>query len=779
MLIAGPDTRVVELRIPDVPGTPPEVAVDSVAAVDVAGDGVGRLVRPADRLRRPAPGPVLNAAGRPLSRTVEGYLWGGMIAGRLSTVVWALLFPFTLANAAAWMLPPTPTGSRAGRWVSTGAKAVLRLAGLLLTVLLIGQLGALSEGVAEALPLLPWARVLTAVLPVLLLVVCVLAGVSSVRWRVNSGARRPAQRPNPLAGLPGVGAAIDPAAPALRAPHLVAALAMLAWMALGGVAGPAGGAASLTGWWCAAALLGLAGLGTLALDDPNGTGPWRTLSPTPRRMGIAAAVAVVLAAAVIRLWIEPNPLAGSTPAGATTAGATVVVVAAALAGCCVLFGLLLVPAALLARGDWAALPAESRPWAGGWLAAPVLALAVALGIGIGAGLSVIAGLIVRGAVAGTMPAPTMYQDVTIGWGVTGALSVPLAVGLGGAAVLRGLLAGRTERAVPPEVPLLHAGRPADAALAARAWWWAAWQRRHAHQAVLTLTAMVPIGFVISTLLRRRAPEPAWSQPLSVLGLLTLGVLLGALLRSLYLAGRRPLATRRGGALIDLVRYWPRAVHPIVPPCPALKAVPELADRAAEYLDDPSTRVVLAGYGHGGMLAAAVASRLLATLPDRDRARVGLLIAGAPIRWAYARAFPAVLPATGLAELYADLNGRWRSLCRGTDPVGGGATTWRRQEFDGTLIGVGLRPDGTEGALSPAIAGPTGALVLGGDHWLPDPQHGPVAGRRWTPGLRTHGDYCADPEWDRAVACAAGLASPGQKSTEFPVFRLPARQPAAR
>lgn len=777
MLIPGPDTRVVELRIPDVPGTPPEVVVDSVAAVDVAGDGVSRLVRPADRLHRPAPGPVLNAAGRPLSRTVEGYLWGGMIAGRLSTVVWALLFPFTLVNAAAWMLPPTPTGSPAARWIGTGARAVLRLAGLLLTVVLIGQLGALSAGVAEALPLLPWAGVLTAMSPVLL-VVCVLGGVSSVRWRVNAGTGRPAQRPNPLAGLPGAGAAIDPAAPALRAPHLVAALAMLAWMTLDGVSGPAGGAASVTGWWCAAALLGLAGLATLALDDPSGTGPWRALSPLPRRIGLAAAVAVVLAAAVIRLWIEPNPLTGSTPAGATMAGDTVVVVAIALAGCCVLLGLLLVPAALLARGEWTALPAESRPWAGGWLAAPVLVLAAAVGIGIGAGLSVIAGLIVRGAAAGTVPVPAMYQDVMIGWGVTGALGVLLAVGLGAAAALRGWLAGRSERAVPPEVPLLHAGRPADAALAARAWWWAAWQRRHAHHAILTLTAAVPISFAVSALLRRGDPRPAWSEPLSVLGLLTLIVFLGALLRSLYLAGRRPLANRRGGALIDLLRYWPRAAHPVVPPCPALKAVPELADRAAEYLDDPSTRVVLAGYGHGGVLAVAVASRLLAALPERDLDRVGLLIAGAPVRWAHARAFPAVLPATGLAELYADLNGRWRSLCRGTDPVGGGATTWRRQEFDGTLIGVGLRPDGTEGALPPAIAGPTGALVLGGDHWLPDPQHGPIAGRRWSPGLRTHGDYCADPEWDRAVACAAGLALPGQKTTEFPVFRLPARQPAA-
>ena len=57
----GPDTRVIELRVHGLMGTSRETLVDAVAAVDVAGDGVGRVVRPADRLRRPAPGPVLPA----------------------------------------------------------------------------------------------------------------------------------------------------------------------------------------------------------------------------------------------------------------------------------------------------------------------------------------------------------------------------------------------------------------------------------------------------------------------------------------------------------------------------------------------------------------------------------------------------------------------------------------------------------------------------------------------------------------------------------------------
>src|SRR6202012_1693364 len=111
-VIPGPDTRVIELRIHGVRTTSPESLVDAVAAVDVAGDGAGRVVRPADRLRRPAPGPVLNADGRPLPRTLEGYVWGGLTSGGAAKAVWALLFPFSLANVSSWMLPPVPEHNR-------------------------------------------------------------------------------------------------------------------------------------------------------------------------------------------------------------------------------------------------------------------------------------------------------------------------------------------------------------------------------------------------------------------------------------------------------------------------------------------------------------------------------------------------------------------------------------------------------------------------------------------------------------------------------------------
>jgi hypothetical protein len=73
-----------------------------------------------------------------------------------------------------------------------------------------------------------------------------------------------------------------------------------------------------------------------------------------------------------------------------------------------------------------------------------------------------------------------------------------------------------------------------------------------------------------------------------------------------------------------------------------------------------------------------------------------------------------------------------------------------------MIGVGFRTDGSSGPLSAARPTESGAYILGSDHWLPDPQLKPVPGLRWSPGVRGHGDYHADPEWDEAVAIAAGL-----------------------
>jgi hypothetical protein len=473
----------------------------------------------------------------------------------------------------------------------------------------------------------------------------------------------------------------------------------------------------------------------------------------------------------------PNRLVGTDT--------TVQFVAVALASVCVLLAVLLVPTALLARKQWADQPKALRPWAGGWMAAPVLAIAAALGGGFGSGI----GLFVRTVLGdSSLVVPGGYAYITLLWGIAGLVGL-VALVIGGLVLAtRRALAKRGGRGMPAEVPLLHSDRPGDAMTAAKGWWLAGWARKSAPVVLLGLAGIVGLGAILAVLLRNEQVLPSSISTgtglgqvaalLAGFGVVVLAALAGGLLGEVYQAARNPNSARKLGGFSDLACFWPREAHPVVPPCYALKVVPELAARAAEYLAEPSTRVVLTGHSQGSVLVAVAASRLLAILPPQQTERLGVVVAGSPIQTAYVRAFPAVLGYAGLAELYTDLGGRWRSLCRGTDPIGGGVTTWNRQVFHGQLIGVGLVPDAQSGALPAATVSPTGALVLGGDHWLPDPERGPFPGRRWAPGLHRHSDYYSDPEWDRAVACAAGMESPSMTTSHPALFRLPGRGSAA-
>lgn len=765
MVAAGADTRVVELRVHGVMGTTPESLVSSVAAVDVAGDGVGRVVQPADRLLRPAPGPMLRAEGQSIPRVVEGYSWGAMTSGGAAKAAWALLFPFALANVAHWMLPPIPSGHRLAGRLALTARTLLRLAAVLLTMLLVTQAAVVSLDLLAAQCLAPGSPCLAGVVPdwlretylvrplvglaPVLLTILVLHRISCVAWEVGSGVpvgNPPPTPPNKRVQLPGTNLVADPDTPTLRALHLVAALATVALLPLGGPFAIPDETLPAALWTLAVLLLVVALLGVLLLDDPTGAEPARAgawlrtaLGPWTRRVLFVVGGALVAAAAASR-----NPLAGPLPEPLTGTEATVEAVAAALIVLVVLLGVLLVPAALIARREWRGRPRELRPWAGGWMTAPVVAVAALLGGGFGAGL----GIAVRKLLGleGTS-VPPGYGPVTLLWGagaVLGAVVVCVALPF---------VALRLHTIRSDEATLLHAARPAETPT--RAWRLASWQREHLHQVVLACAAVLCAGAAVAVYLRF-AGTPDWLRPLSTIGVFALGALAGGLLRAVHNAARAPETGRRLGVLADLACFWPREAHPIVPPCYATKVAPELAARTVEHLRVPGTRVVLIGESHGSLLVAVAAARLLNSLNEPERRRIGMVTVGSQLQWAYTRAFPAVLPFSALGTLAAELGTRWRSLCRGTDPLGGAVTTWRRQVYEDTLLGMGLRPDGTAGPLAAAERSPSGALVLGSEHWLPDPMLGPFPGRRWAAGVQAHGNYAADPEWDRAVALAAGL-----------------------
>ena len=154
-------------------------------------------------------------------------------------------------------------------------------------------------------------------------------------------------------------------------------------------------------------------------------------------------------------------------------------------------------------------------------------------------------------------------------------------------------------------------------------------------------------------------------------------------------------------------FWPRAVHPLAPPCYAERAVPEVVDRIrlltghltdeptdiarlkyqaglpdlerTQRLTVPPGPLLLTGYSQGSVIAPAVVAQLPAeVLPD-----VALLTLACPAQRLYGRAFPAYFGQRQLAELAGLLDattpdqnpgpdqppGRWKNLRRRSDYIG--------------------------------------------------------------------------------------------------------------
>lgn len=205
---------------------------------------------------------------------------------------------------------------------------------------------------------------------------------------------------------------------------------------------------------------------------------------------------------------------------------------------------------------------------------------------------------------------------------------------------------------------------------------------------------------------------------------------------LFALGRRAYsdsATRRTvGILWDIGTFWPRAAHPLAPPCYAERAVPDLVSRVHGWCAETGGRLVLSGHSQGSVLTVA-AARQLSSGVARDH--VALLTYGAPVLRLYARFFPAYFGPTELTKTHAALAG-WRNLWRRTDPIGG-PTRVPAVSQDGEW------PVDSDPPLSdPSTYG------RGPAHTLPDP-------------LLGHGEYAADPRyaaerawlWERMAAAS--------------------------
>lgn len=156
---------------------------------------------------------------------------------------------------------------------------------------------------------------------------------------------------------------------------------------------------------------------------------------------------------------------------------------------------------------------------------------------------------------------------------------------------------------------------------------------------------------------------SWVVGLTAVGLVTL----------VWQAYRNEALRKVVGVLWDLGTFWPRAAHPLAPPCYGERCVPELVARITQ-LTEQGHGVVVSGHSQGSVLAAAT----LLKLPAERASRVALLTHGSPLQRLYGRFFPAYFDAGQLGVLAARLP-RWRNLWRLTDPIGGPIDPVERHE----------------------------------------------------------------------------------------------------
>jgi hypothetical protein len=239
--------------------------------------------------------------------------------------------------------------------------------------------------------------------------------------------------------------------------------------------------------------------------------------------------------------------------------------------------------------------------------------------------------------------------------------------------------------------------------------------------------------------------------IALISALVAGVLV-TLLRSAYSS---PTDRRIIGALWDVATFWPRAVHPLAPPCYGERAVPEVVDRvrlltgrghrgpgdSVQLVSDaeqpdlsrstglvmPAGPVLLTGYSQGSIIAAAV----IAQLPADVRRDVALLTLACPARRLYGRAFPEYFSDDQLDTLNvlvggaAGTAGRWRNLVRRSDYLGSWIFRDPEPRLDPDDMLHNIDQPGWDPVVLVPDRNPTPPPVHRHDGWWQDPRGGEV------------------------------------------------------
>ena len=764
-----------ELRVHGVAGTAPESVLEHPHAAQVAGNEDAGFLRRLWEARSVS-------ADTPRRRR-EAYSWGGLTSGDNTRALWLLLLPFMLLNVAFYMTPyrrPPGSTDRTDRRRDRAAAAVQRVLALSFTVTftlttigvamdLVGwQCAAGRPQGADVcgtswLSWLSWAWLdqpgrqvaVTALAP--LAVAGLLWGLAGSTWNRMESVEITQERPGyeteictPLEDramwngratvrrlravhvatavtLPGVFALATlgwRTAWPLLVPQLVLLAVMLilviapgAWSrrtpAADSAANPeqkqrqrAGEQRDRYHWMPRIALV-LTGAALVAVwvgdtVEPVGTLPWLVM--TVQGLFVAQALALlVLLVICVRLAARAAEVRGDGP----PAGAP----------------------------DPADRPVDPRPaWRG--LAMPAVAmLAWVLAGGFSAGVvlrtaQTLGTPVARGQRSGEpypLVVPTAYQWVAVA-----------ALALGVVAVLVGVVAwwrlGRSTAMAPTVEQAYGAAARANPERRdeiARAWARATALRAEVERALgvlLVLTVVVLVAGVVGFMSYGPRLLSEASPLVAVASLALTGFVVGLLAvgRQAY---RNPATRRSVGIIWDLGTFWPRAVHPLAPPCYAERALPDLMRRLRHLT--MGGRVLLSCHSQGSVLGAA----LLLQIERPASARTALLTYGAPLARIYARFFPVYFSREALTRLGlflsddpADHTGRtawrWRNLHRPSDPIGGAVFVDRLPVF-------------------PRAAHP-GADPGDVDRPLLDPVFPRAAGDPCYPRIRGHSRYFTDP-----------------------------------
>jgi hypothetical protein len=765
--------RVVELRVHGVSGTPPEslLEVDDVQLVNID---------PADPRREPLTG--FYRAEDPQRRLdhngdhtpeayLEGYAWGGLTSGEPSRALWLLLLPFALVNIAPRLRPPGRPGS-----VRTVAVllTLFRLLALALTAtftvatagigvdLLAWQCG----GEAGRCPILPTELALEAwtpgqrlllglVLPVAVLyAVYLLSRATAGRYEQTGDGTAPADDPSADDPDPGTTHRWlwrgDYMVRRQRSVHLQVGLLAVTVLLCGSLADPAYRRTAV------AVALGTVALGALLLAVPAMVGRRRTprLWWVPRLLWAPTTASIALAA-----WPLATDPAAVRPDRGGALGAYDAMITGLFATQLALIVLILAVVLVLRRRT--PEPERSRQAMGGFGAVLVAALASLLGAVYSAGMYIFAahalsfGALVpdlEGAPRGTalLLPPSLQVAAVAALGATLITAVAVLLALPGALTgwqrsryTAGLLAVFPDRSAPPPLP----GR--DDAI--KKIFWRAGLVDRAPVVLARLLGVLTVGAVAVTALlvaalfddTARATVAAIAD-LTWLATLGAYVIVGLLALTTFAAYRalRSEQTRRMVAIVwDVISFWPRAVHPMAPPCYAERTVPELLVRIREHTGatrDPYPRdgypvgaLVLAGHSQGSVISAAALLQLTAADADRRALeRVALLTYGCVLRRIYSRYFPAYFGTDALAALAASLSWpqrgpvRWRNLWRLSDQLGGPV------EFDPVTAVDVQRPDRPSDLLliDPPYRAEPGSRPAGHSHFTRDPAFQAQVGR---------------------------------------------------